>query len=61
MPRLFTRHSPAGMPGSERVFRDERGRLWSAALTERDAPRGALLPCPGSAWQSIVPPDGTLS
>jgi hypothetical protein len=51
MPRLFTHHSPAGMSGGERVFMDDRGRLGSAAPVRRDAPAGALVLRPGSAWR----------
>ena len=42
MPRLFTHHSPAGVPGDERVFTDDRGRLGSAAPFGCGTPRGAL-------------------
>jgi hypothetical protein len=61
MPRLFTRHSLAGTSGGERVFTDDEGRRRSAALTQRDAPRGALVRRLRSAWRRNSPPDGTLS
>jgi hypothetical protein len=60
MPRLFTRHSLAGRSGGERVFTDDEGRRRSAALTQRDAPRGALVRHLRSTWRQ-GPPDGTLS
>jgi hypothetical protein len=60
MPRLFTRHSLAGASGGERVFMDDEGRRRSAALTQRDAPRGALVRHPRSAWRRSTPPDGTI-
>ena len=60
MPRLFTRHSLAGTSGGERVFTDDEGRRRSAALTQRDAPRGALVRRLRIAWR-CCPPDGTLS
>jgi hypothetical protein len=60
MPRLFTRHSLAGLAGGERVFTDDVGRRRSAALTQRDAPSGALVRRPPSAWHRVSPPDGTL-
>jgi hypothetical protein len=60
MPRLFTRHSLAGASGGERVFTDDEGRRRSAALTQRGAPRGALVRCLRSAWRWTSPPDGTL-
>jgi hypothetical protein len=61
MPRLFTRHSLAGASGGERVFTEDEGRRRSAALTQRDAPRGALMRRLRSAWRWSSPPDGTLS
>ena len=61
MPRLFTRHSLAGTSGGERVFTDDEGRRRSAALTQRDAPRGALVRRLRSAWRWTSPPNGTLS
>ncbi len=43
MSRLATRHSPPGRPGGERVFTDDDGRCWSAALSPRGEPEGALV------------------
>ena len=43
MPKLLTPHSPSRPYGSERVFTDDHGRLWSAALDERDDPDSALV------------------
>lgn len=60
MPRLFTHHSTAGRAGSERVFTDDQGRRRGAALTQRDAPCGALVLRPASAWRPNSPPYGTL-
>jgi hypothetical protein len=59
MPRLFTRHS-SRTSGRERGFTDDRGRLGSAARTVRDAPAGALVLRPGSAWRRTALPVGTL-
>jgi hypothetical protein len=61
MPRLFTRHSLAGASGGERVFTDDEGRRRSAALTQRDALRGALVRRLRSAWPWSSLPNGTLS
>jgi hypothetical protein len=60
MPRLFTRHSTARPSGIERVFTDDQGRPWSAALPQRDAPDGALVHRPPRAWHPATPPVGTL-
>ena len=60
MPRLFTRHSPSGTSGGERVFTDDGGRRGGAAPIWRDAPAGALVRRPDSAWRTIAPFDGTL-
>ena len=38
-----SRNPPQRSSGGERVFTDDEGRLWSAALAERDEPRGALV------------------
>ena len=59
MPRLFTHHSPAGTPGDERVFMDDQGRPWCAALPQRDAPDGALVHRSPRAWHPALPV-GTL-
>ena len=42
MLRLFTHHSTARIAGSERMVRDDRGRLGSAARESRGTPGGAL-------------------
>jgi hypothetical protein len=43
MPRLSTRTQPTPHSGGERVFTDDEGRRWSAALASRDDPSGALV------------------
>src|SRR3954467_15818831 len=43
MQRASTRNPPQRSSGGERVFTDDEGRLWSAALEERDDPAGALV------------------
>ena len=43
MQRASTRNAPHRSSGGERVFTDDEGRLWSAALEERDDPGGALV------------------
>ena len=54
MPKSSTRHPPLRPSGSERVFTDDQGRLWSAALEERDAPSGALVfRCISDGRQSV--------
>ena len=54
MPKLLTPHSPSRPYGSERVFTDDHGRLWSAALDERDDLEGALVfRCISDGRQSI--------
>ncbi len=40
--------------GGERVFTDDEGRLWSAALEQRDEPDGALVfRCISDGRQSV--------
>jgi len=41
--KASSRNPPQRSSGGERVFTDDEGRLWSAALEERDEPRGALV------------------
>jgi hypothetical protein len=43
MPKYVTRHPPLRPSGGERVFTDDHGRLWSAALQQRDNSSGALV------------------
>ena len=43
MQRATIRIAPNRRSGGERVFTDDEGRLWSAALEERDEPGGALV------------------
>ena len=43
MPKLTTRDQANRPSSDERVFPDEKGRLWSAALERRDGPAGALV------------------
>ena len=43
MQRASTRNPPHRSSGGERVFTDDEGRLWSAALEERDEPGGAVV------------------
>ncbi|MEP6622298.1 MAG: hypothetical protein ABJE47_23450 [bacterium] len=54
MPKLRTRHVPNRPSGGERVFSDDEGRLWSAALKQRDGPVGALVfRCISDGRQSV--------
>jgi hypothetical protein len=54
MPKSSTRHPPLRPSGGERVFTDDQGRLWSAALEERDTPSGALVfRCISDGRQSV--------
>jgi hypothetical protein len=40
--------------GGERVFTDDEGRLWSAAIEDREAPAGALVfRCISDGRQSV--------
>jgi hypothetical protein len=41
--RATARNAPHRHSGGERVFTDDDGRLWSAALEQRDDPDGALV------------------
>jgi hypothetical protein len=41
--RATTRNAPHRFSGGERVFTDDEGRLWSAALEQRDDSDGALV------------------
>ena len=43
MQRATIRIAPNRRSGGERVFTDDEGRLWSAALEQRDAVDGALV------------------
>ena len=43
MQKASTRNPSQRSSGGERVFTDDEGRLWSAALEERDEPGGALV------------------
>ena len=43
MPGISSHHPPFRPSGGERVFTDDQGRLWSAALDQRDDPEGALV------------------
>lgn len=43
MPKTPTSRTPLRPSGGERVFTDDHGRLWSAALDQRDDPSGALV------------------
>ena len=43
MQRATIRIAPNRRSGGERVFTDDEGRLWSAALEQRDALDGALV------------------
>jgi len=52
--RASTRNPPQRPSGGERVFTDDEGRLWSAALEERDDPGGALVfRCISDGRQSV--------
>ena len=54
MQRASTRNPPQRSSGGERVFTDDEGRLWSAALEERDDPAGALVfRCISDGRQSV--------
>ncbi|MEO8562227.1 MAG: hypothetical protein ABI601_09145 [bacterium] len=54
MQRATTRNPPHRFSGGERVFTDDEGRLWSAALEQRDDPDGALVfRCISDGRQSI--------
>ena len=54
MPKLHTRQPPLRPSGGERVFTDEQGRLWSAALEQRDSSSGALVfRCISDGRQSV--------
>lgn len=54
MPKLRSRHQPNRPSGGERVFSDDEGRLWSAALEQRDGPAGALVfRCISDGRQSV--------
>ena len=51
---VSSRNPPQRSSGGERVFTDDEGRLWSAALEERDEPGGALVfRCISDGRQSI--------
>jgi hypothetical protein len=54
MQRVSTRNPPHRSSGGERVFTDDEGRLWRAALEERDGPDGALVfRCISDGRQSV--------
>jgi hypothetical protein len=54
MPKTPTRHAPVRPSGGERVFTDDQGRLWCAALEMRDDPCGALVfRCISDGRQSV--------
>lgn len=54
MPKSTTRRAPTRPSGGERVFTDDTGRLWSAALEQRDDPSGALVfRCISDGRQSV--------
>ena len=54
MQRATIRIAPTRRSGGERVFTDDEGRLWSAALEERDEPDGALVfRCISDGRQSV--------
>ena len=54
MPRVSTRTPPLRPSGGERVFTDDQGRLWSAALDVRDDPTGAVVfRCISDGRQSV--------
>ena len=68
MQRASTRNLPHRSSGGARVFTDDDGRLWCAALEQRDATDGALVfRCISDGRQSVralfvdpaaLPPDG---
>ena len=43
MPQVSSRQPPLRPSGGERVFTDNQGRLWCAALEQRDDPDGAVV------------------
>jgi len=52
--RASSRNPPQRSSGGERVFTDDEGRLWSAALEERDDTGGALVfRCISDGRQSV--------
>lgn len=52
--RASTRNPPHRSSGGERVFTDDEGRLWSAALEQRDDLDGALVfRCISDGRQSV--------
>src|SRR5215208_2676341 len=52
--RASRRNPPQRSSGGERVFTDDEGRLWGAALEERDDPGGALVfRCISDGRQSV--------
>ena len=54
MQRATIRIAPNRRSGGERVFTDDEGRLWSAALEQRDDSDGALVfRCISDGRQSI--------
>ena len=54
MQRATIRIAPNRRSGGERVFTDDEGRLWSAALEQRDDLDGALVfRCISDGRQSI--------
>ena len=54
MSRVSTRQPPLRNSGGERVFMDDQGRVWSAALEQRDDPSGALVfRCISDGRQSV--------
>ena len=54
MQRATSRTPPHRHSGGERVFTDDEGRLWSAALEQRDDLDGALVfRCISDGRQSI--------
>ena len=54
MPKSTTRHPSPRQSGGERVFTDDQGRLWSAALEARDTRAGALVfRCISDGRQSV--------
>ena len=54
MQRASTRNPPHRSSGGERVFTDDEGRLWSAALEQRDDSSDALVfRCISDGRQSV--------
>ena len=54
MQRATSRHPPHRHSGGERVFTDDEGRLWCAALEQRDDLDGALVfRCISDGRQSV--------